>query len=436
MALELIAAIALVATNGFFVATEFAIARLRPTQVTEFEREGRPGAKAVRHAVDHIDSYLAACQLGITLASIGLGVAGKPAFQKLLDPLVGEVAVFGAVVLSAALAFGIITLLHVVVGELAPKSLAIARTSRTVLWVAPPMRLFYLATKPLVDLFNAMGNLLLRPFGIPPASEAGHAPHSEDELRSLMRQSSAEGLIAAEEREFTENVFAFGDSRAREVMVPRPEIDFVTTAASAAEVAACATETGHTRLPLCEPEGGLDEPVGVINVKDLLPAQVDGRKIELSEIARPLAQVPESIRLDGLLRELRRARRHVALVVDEHGTVTGLVTIEDLLEELVGEIEDEFDPEEAQHVRREDGTVIVDGAAPIRLLHRELGLRIEDPHEATIGGHLLELLGRLPETGERIEFDGFVAEVSAVDGGRIATLHFSPQRADEPQRVD
>ncbi|MDQ3721236.1 MAG: hemolysin family protein [Actinomycetota bacterium] len=436
MALELIAAIALVGANGFFVATEFAIARLRPTQVDGFEREGRPGAKSVRHAVDHIDAYLAACQLGITLASIGLGVAGKPAFEKLLDPLVGEVAVFGAVLLSAALAFGIITLLHVVVGELAPKSLAIARTSRTVLWVAPPMRLFYLATKPLVDLFNAMGNLLLKPFGIPPASEAGHAPHSEDELRSLLRQSSAEGLIAAQEREFTENVFAFGDHRAREVMVPRPEIDFVTTAASASDVAARATETGHTRLPLCEPDAGLDAPVGVINVKDLLPAQVDGRKIELSEIARPLAQVPESIRLDELLRELRRTRQHVALVMDEHGTVTGLVTIEDLLEELVGAIEDEFDPEEARHVRREDGTVIVDGAAPIRLLYRELGLTIDDPHEATIGGHLLELLGRVPETGERIELDGFVAEVSAVDGGRIATLRFPPQRADEPQRVE
>ncbi|MDQ3648658.1 MAG: hemolysin family protein [Actinomycetota bacterium] len=432
MAFELIVAIALVGANGFFVATEFAIARLRPTQVEEFEREGRPGAKSVRHAVDHIDAYLAACQLGITLASIGLGVAGKPAFEKLLDPLVGEVAVFGAVLLSAALAFGIITLLHVVVGELAPKSLAIARTSRTVLWVAPPMRLFYLATKPLVDLFNAMGNLLLKPFGIPPASEVGHAPHSEDELRSLLRQSSAEGLIALEEQELTENVFAFGHRRTREVMVPRLEIDFVTTAASVSEVAARATETGHTRLPLCEPEAGLDAPVGVINVKDLLPA-IDGGGLGLSEIARPLAQVPESMRSDELLRELRRARRHVALVVDEHGTVTGLVTIEDLLEELVGEIEDEFDPEEAKQVRREGETVIVDGAAPIRLLDRELGLKIVDPHEATIGGHLLELLGRLPEPGETVELDGRSAEVSAIDGGRISELRFPPQGVDESQ---
>jgi CBS domain containing-hemolysin-like protein len=229
MAIELIVAMALVLANGFFVATEFAIARLRPTQVEEFERAGRPGAASVRHAVDHIDAYLAACQLGITVASLGLGVVGEPVFEELFHGVLGDAAPIAGLGLSAVLAFALITLLHVVVGELSPKSLAIARTSSTVLWVAPPMRLFYLLTKPLVDLFNGLGNLLLKPFGIPPAREAGHAPHSEEELRAIMRESRSEGLIDREDQELTENVFAFGDRRVREVMTPRGEIDSLST---------------------------------------------------------------------------------------------------------------------------------------------------------------------------------------------------------------
>ena len=430
MALGLVAAMVLVVANGFFVATEFAIARLRPTQVADFERAGRPGAKSVRHAVDHIDAYLAACQLGITLASIGLGVAGKPAFEALLDPLLGEVSVFGALVLSAAVAFGIITLLHVVVGELAPKSLAIARTSSTVLLVAPPMRAFYLVTKPLVDLFNWMGNLLLRPFGVPPASEAGHAPHSEEELRILLRQSSHEGEIDAEGQLFTENILSLGDRRARDVMVPRPEIDYVTVDSDRGSVARRAVETGHTRLPLCEPEGGLESPVGVINAKDLLAAMLDERDVGLRELARPLVRVPEAIEIDELLKELRRERHHIALVVDEHGTTVGLVRLEDILEEIVGEIEDEFDPEPAEWIRRDGDSVTVKGMAPLRMVERELGLEISEAHEATIGGYLLEELGHIPQVGEALELGGMRIEVLGVDGAQVAELRI--ERAPAP----
>jgi CBS domain containing-hemolysin-like protein len=422
MALELVVAMVLVVANGFFVATEFAIARLRPTQVADFERAGRPGAKSVRHAVDHIDAYLAACQLGITLASIGLGVAGKPAFEALLDPLLGGVSVFGALVLSAAVAFGIITLLHVVVGELAPKSLAIARTSETVLLVAPPMRAFYLVTKPLVDLFNWMGNLLLRPFGVPPASEAGHAPHSEEELRILLRQSSDEGEIDAEGRLFTENILSLGDRRARDVMVPRPEVDYVTVDSDRCSVARRAVETGHTRLPVCEPEGGLEAPVGVINAKDLLAAMLDERDVGLRELARPLVRVPEAIEIDELLKELRRERHHIALVADEHGTTVGLLTLEDILEEIVGEIEDEFDPEPAEWIHRNGDSVTVEGMAPLRMVERELGLEISDAHEATIGGYLLQELGHVPQVGEALELGGMRVEVLGVAGAQVAEL--------------
>jgi CBS domain containing-hemolysin-like protein len=428
MAFELIAALALVAANGFFVATEFAVTRLRPTQVDEFEVAGRAGARSVRHAVDHIDAYLAACQLGITISSIGLGVVGKPVFEDLLEDVMGGAAVVGGVALAAALAFGTITLLHVVVGELAPKSLAISRTPRTSLVVAPWMRLFYLLTKPVVDLFNGMGNLLLKPFGIPPAREAGHAPHSEAELRSLLRQSQAEGLIEREDWQLSENVFSFGDMRAREVMMPRPDIDFVTTEGDVRGAAAQAMDTGHTRLPLCEADSGLDAVIGVVHVKDLLSVALKGEDAELADLAREVSRFSESTLIDEVLRELQRRRQHMALVVDEHGTTVGLVTIEDILEELVGEIEDEFDPQAVEQIRRDGDTTVVDGSTPIRTIAQELGIEIPDPHEATIGGHILELLGRMPEIGEVIELDGYRAEVESVTDARITGLRFRPKQ--------
>ena len=427
MALELAVTLLLVAANAFFVATEFAIARLRPTQVAELERRGAAGATSVRHAVEHIDAYLSACQLGITLASLGLGVVGKPFFEDLLDPVLGGAAAEAGLALATGLAFAIVTLLHVVVGELAPKSLAIARTTTTARVVAPPMRVFYLATRPVVDLFNAMGNLLLQPFGIPPAREAGHAPHTEDELRALLKESAAGGLIDTEERRLTENVFSFGDRRAREIMVARPEVCFVMTGEAVRDVARRSLETGFTRFPLCEPPGGLDAAVGLVHVKDLLPAAIEPGERELREMARPIRRVPESILIDELLRELRRDRHHVALVVDEHGTTVGLVTLEDVIEEIVGEIEDEFDSEKAELIESNRDFVRVAGSASLRLVADELGAVIADPHEATIGGHVLELLGRVPGTGEVIELDGHRAEVTGVDGAQITELTFRPQ---------
>src|SRR5919107_2130046 len=251
----------LVAANGFFVATEFSVARLRPGQVQKWVSDGRPGSKSVQHAVEHIDAYLAACQLGITISSLGLGALGEPAFHHLLEPVFGEGATIVGIGIASAIAFSIITLLHVVVGELAPKSLAIARTQPIALFVAPVMRVFYLCAKPLVDLFNGMGNLLLKPFGVPPAREAGHAPVSEDELRTLLRESAAGGEIEEEEQRFTENVLTFGDRRVREVMVPRSRIVFVTEGSSRGHVVEVIRDSGLTRLPLVSAEGGLDAPV-------------------------------------------------------------------------------------------------------------------------------------------------------------------------------
>jgi CBS domain containing-hemolysin-like protein len=422
-AIRIVLSLLLVAANGFFVAVEFGLARLRPTQAAEFVREGRPGAKSVAHAVQHIDSYLSACQLGITICSLGLGALGEPAFHHLLEPLLGDAAKVAGIGLASALSFLIITTLHVVVGELAPKSAAIARTPPIVLALTPFMRAFYFATRPLVDLFNALGNLLLKPFGVPPASEAGHQPHSEDELRQLLRDSSRQGTIGREEQELSEAALIFGDLRAREVMKPRTDVAYVLTSDPPRRIAERVMETGHTRLPLCEPEGGLDAAVGVLNAKDLLPlcfGPEDG--VDLPSIARPIAHVSESARVDDVLRDMRHARRHIALVHDEHGTVIGLITLEDILEELVGEIEDEFDPEQPDPIRVEDDGLHIDGSAAARDVADHLGFDLEAHHETTIGGYLSEELGRVPQPGEEVELHGRRFRVLGVDETRVTEL--------------
>ena len=422
MAIELLVALLLVAANGFFVASEFSIARLRPTQVAELVRQRRPGAKSVQHAVEHIDSYLSACQLGITLSSLGLGAVGESAFHELLEPIFGDNATIAGFGLASIIAFSIITVLHVVLGELSPKSAAISRTVPVALALAPIMRGFYLATRPVVDLFNWMGNVVLRPFGIPPAAEAGHAPHSEDELRELLRESGESGLIQRDEQQLSEAALVFGDRRAREVMTPRWDVVFATTNDTPHDAAGKAIESGHTRLPVCEDDRGLEAAIGFINAKDLLSVAFRDEDADLRSLARPLAKVAESTRLDEVLREMREDRRHLALVLDEHGTVVGLITLEDILEELVGEIEDEFDPSTQEMIREEPEGLRIDGAAPLRFAAERLGVTVDAPHEATVGGHLTELLGRVPEPGETVTLEGVPLEVVEVDDTRICAL--------------
>lgn len=423
MGLELVFALLLVLANGFFVAVEFSVARLRPTQVTELIEQRRPGAKSALHAIEHIDSYLSACQLGITISSLGLGAVGKPAFHDLLEPVLGDGAEIAGFGIATLLAFSIITTLHVVVGELAPKSAAISRTVPVVLVLVPIMRAFYMATKPLVDFFNLLGNLLLKPFGIPPPREVGH-PHSEAELRELLRESSREGLIEREERELSEAALVFGDLRAREVMKPRAEVDFVLDTDDARSIAERAIETGRTRLPVCTAEGGLESTVGVINAKDLLPLMIesDDGGGSLTERVRPVGHVSESARVDDVLREMRTERQHLALVHDEHGTVIGLLTMEDIIEELVGEIEDEFDPEREELWRRDGDRIVLDGGAPVRPVAQHLGVELGPHHESTLGGYLSEHLGRVPEAGETVELFGHQVEVVGVEETRITEV--------------
>jgi CBS domain containing-hemolysin-like protein len=437
VALELTGTLLLVLANAFFVAGEFAIARVRESQIDDWVEGRRPGASSVRHAVTHIDSYLAACQLGITLASLGLGAFGESALHELLEPVLGEGARIGSVGIAGVLAFALITMLHVIVGELAPKSAAIARTDRVVLAVIPPLRIFFLVTRPVVQLFNGLGNLLLKPFGIPPASEAGSSPFSERELLQILRESDEGGEINPVERRLTENVFEFDDRRVREVMVPRRKAIVASDALTVAEAAQVAVETGVTRLPLCPEGAGLDEVEGVVHAKDLLAALLRDDGTSLVEVARPVVRVGDATFVGVALREMRRARQHLAIAVDEHGTAVGLITMEDVIEELVGEIEDEFDHDEERLFRPDGDDLLIDGEAGMH----DLLVRIEgaehDPtldhdfHEATVGGHLLESLGRLPEAGDELELFGRMLRVEETRDGRIRRLRVLGEGMDD-----
>jgi CBS domain containing-hemolysin-like protein len=440
VAIELAGTLLLVLANGFFVAGEFAIARVRSSQIEDWVDDGRPGAASVQHAVVHIDSYLAACQLGITLASLGLGAFGESAMHELLEPLLGESARIGSIGLASVFAFGLITMLHVVVGELAPKSAAIARTDRIVLAIVPPLRIFFLLTRPVVQLFNGLGNLLLKPFGIPPASEAGSSPFSQRELLQILRESDEGGEINRVERRLTENVFEFDDRRVREVMVPRRKAIVASDGLTVAEAAEVAVETGVTRLPLCPAGAGLDEVEGVVHAKDLLAALLRDDGSDLRDLARPVVRVGDATFVGVALREMRRTRQHLAIAVDEHGTAVGLVTLEDVIEELVGEIEDEFDHDEARLIREDGDDLVVDGETGMH----DLLVRFEacgreptggqDFHEATVGGHLLETLGRLPDVGDELRLFGCRAQVEAVDGGRIRRLRvLGPDEEDDDE---
>ncbi|MGQ0719133.1 MAG: hemolysin family protein [Pseudonocardiales bacterium] len=433
--MQIVIAVLLLAGNAFFVAIEFAVTRARPTMVSELVSRGVGGARSLQHAVRHIDAYLSACQLGITVCSIGLGITAEPVVSHAFEALFGEGTIWGvsAAAVGFVLSYTLVSTAHVVLGELAPKSLAIARTERTGLALAPPMRLFYLVTKPVVDTLNWMGNAVLKPFGIPPASEAGHAPHTERELRTLIEQSEREGILDPEERTFTEGVFSFGDRRAREVMVPRRQVQVLRSDQPVEEAARVAVGSGHNRLPLCDETGNLDSATQMVHTLSLLGALVGDRRPELSELAGPLLRTSEDVLLDELLADMRDRRQHMALLADEYGTAVGIVTLEDVLEQIVGDIRDEYDPAPGQSVElRPDGTVRVSGEARLEAVGKELDLDVGGHREATFGGYLVGLSGRVPDRGEVLDLGRWQATIDERDDSSIASVTLRPAERPAP----
>src|SRR4028118_2259547 len=330
-------AILLVALNGFFVAAEFALVKVRPTQIDPWVSEGLGRAKVARHMVRHLHAYLSATQLGITLASLALGWIGEPAFAWIITPLVRPFTDDPKVLHSIALtiSFIAITILHIVLGELAPKSVAIRKSEATTLAIAWPLFVFYKLTYPAIWLLNHTANFLLKLVGIAPVSE-GELSHDEEELRLLLASSHA-SAVSKQTRELLDNIFELKHRVARQIIVPRQDVIYLSTTRTMAENLRIARRSGHTRFPLCE--GDLDHVIGLIHIKDLFRKE---RPItSLREVAREIAFVPETLELDRMLKRMRTERFHLAAVIDEYGGVSGVVTLEDVIEEIVGQIQDE-----------------------------------------------------------------------------------------------
>jgi len=418
---QLLLALFLVALNGFFVASEFALVRIRSTAVNRMVEEGRAGAGALQAALDNLDDYLATTQLGITIASLGLGWVGEPAVAALIEPVLEPVLPGGTLHLVAfAIGFSIITFLHVVFGELAPKTVAIQRAERLALLVAPPMKVFYYLFVPGIVVFNGTANAFTRLLGVDPASETEETL-GEQELLMILGRSGRQGQIDRHEVEMIERVFELDDITARTVMVPRPDVVSVSPETSLEALRDLVREEGNTRYPVVDDE---EQIVGFVDVKDVLEAVGSGESVTAGDLARDLTVVPESIAVDDLLARFQDEQNQMAAVIDEWGAMEGIVTIEDVVEEIVGEIRDEFDVPDSEPsvTQRTDGSYTIDGGVPITRVNDEIGADFEPGDPETVGGLVLDRLGRAPERGDRVDVDGFTLEVTDVDGTRISEV--------------
>lgn len=409
----------LVLLNGFFVAAEFALVKVRPTQLDPYVARGDRRGRMARHMLRQLDAYLSASQLGITLASLALGWIGQPAFGWIVVPLVSRLPGASpalAQTASITLSFLLITALHIVIGEQAPKSLAIRKAERTSLWIAFPLVVFYKATFPIIWLLNRASIGLLRLIGIQPADESEIA-HSEEELRQLLSTTHM-GRQSELKQELLDNVFELSHRLTRQIMLPRADVVFLSTHRSLEENLELVRTSGHTRFPLCE--GDLDKVVGLIHIKDLFHRQQPINS--LRDLAREITFVPETLSLDRLLKRMRAERMHFAAVVDEYGGVAGIVTMENVIEEIVGPIQDEFDTEKPELVPKGDGVYHVSGAMLVVDLEDELAIEFSDRDEDTIAGIVLSELGRPPLVGDKVEVGPLVLEVLEVEKNRARTL--------------
>jgi CBS domain containing-hemolysin-like protein len=369
-----------------------------------------------------LDSYLSVCQVGITMASLGLGWVGEPAVAHLIEPVLGALGITSErviTVVSVVLGFGVITYAHLVFGEQAPKYFSIQKAEGVSLWISRPLNLFRLMFRPVVWLVNASTNFVLRPWGVRLGEEM--EAHSEEELRIMISSSTASGVLDPEEREYLNNVFDFGDRVAREIMVPRPDIEALPYEAPLPDLAERAAFGRYTRYPVYEED--LDHVLGAVHVKDLFrAAKEEPEDFDLTPLIRECLVVPETKSIEQILREFQQRKLQMAIVIDEWGSVEGLITIEDILEEIVGEIQDEFDEGEAAIEQIGDDLYAVDGRIPITEINNHFHLDL--PHEDfdTIGGFILGSLGRPPEVGDTVEADGVSLNVKNVDGPRVSML--------------
>jgi len=417
----------LVLLNGFFVASEFAIVKVRGSQLEAIEAEGHKSAKMARKVTHHLDAYLSATQLGITLASLALGWVGEPFLSRLLQPLFFQVGVTdeGTIRLgSGAFAFATITFLHIVLGELAPKSLAISKALPTTLWVCRPLNWFYVLFKPAIWFLNGAANLILKHvFQLQPVSE-NELAHSEEELRVILSQSAEHQEVTQLGKEILINALDLRERVVRDITTPRGEVIFLNTEDSFEENLRVAIDSKHTRLPLCE--GHLDNTIGLVHIKDLLRLTREPAP-DLHQIRRELHPVPEMMPLEKLLSFFLQKHAHTALVVDEFGGTTGMVTLDNVLEELVGDIQDEFDKEAPELHQLNDDEFDVEGSLGLYELKDLVGLELESEDVSTIGGYVTAQIGHLPRAGEQTRIEDYVVTITETDGRRVGKLHFKRQ---------
>ena len=431
-------ALFLVFLNGFFVASEFSIVKVRGSRIQELIQQGNGRARRAQSLLHRMDEYLSATQLGITIASLGLGWIGEPAFASLFEPILRDLGGLQPVLthtLAALSAFLLITFLHIVAGELAPKTWAIQRAEVVLLWISRPLAWFYKISYPCIWALNGTANRLLRYAGIVSMSEVEVA-HSEEELRLILAHSQAQGILDRDERKMLERVFDFADRSVRQVMVPSTEIAFLDLQKSLSENLKLARKHRHTRYLLCDRT--LDRVVGIVHIKDLFwQHQQLGEKFDLMLVKRPVQFVPESKYIKTLLTEFRQNRSHLAVVVDEYGATIGIVTLEDILEELVGEIEDEFDIETTPPMIQETGEhqYMIHGRALLEEIENRLEISIDDEENDTIGGHVMMSLGRTAEVGDELMVaHQYRVHVVGMKGLQITDLVFeklTPERAEQ-----
>lgn len=428
---RLVAALVLVLLNGFFVAAEFAYVRIRSTAVETLVSEGKPGADLLDQALDNLDDYLAVTQLGITISSLGLGWIGEPAVAALIEPVLQPLVGPNAIHLIAfAIGFSVITFLHVVFGELAPKTIAIAQAERVSLFVAAPMKFFYYIFRPGIYVFNGTANFFTRLIGIPPASETDETL-TEEEILTVLTRSGTEGHIDSEEVEMIEQIFDLNDLPVREIMIPRPDVVSVPADLSLAELRSTIITEGHTRYPVVEATEP-DQVVGFVDVKDVLRAQAfetDPEHTTAGELAREIHIIPETGRITDLLAQFQREQRQMAAVIDEWGGFEGIVTVEDVIEVVLGDLRDDFDvPDSEPSIsQREDGSYIADGGLSVSTVNETLGTSFETTAFGTVGGLVLDLVGRAPEVDDQVTIEGYRLTVEAVDGTRITSVRIEQQ---------
>ena len=424
-------AVLFVLINGFFVAAEFALIKVRPTQLAELSAGGSFRARIVRRLMRRLDATLSTTQLGITLTSLALGWVGEPAFASFLLPVFSGFGTFAATIahtVASTCAFVIITILHIVLGELSPKSLAIQKSVGTALWTAVPLYGFYLVMFPAIWLLNNIARLSMNLMRIRPASET-EVTHSEEELRLIIASSEESGLISEPRREILEGVFEFSRRTARQIMVPRTDVVILSSKRSIQENLDVIRTTRHTRYPLCE--GNLDQTIGLIHVKDLFLAQLQGPGKKMSDLKREVLFVPENTTVEGLLSQFLEHKTHMAVILDEYGGASGIVSMENITEELFGQIQDEFDRERPEIEPLGEGRYRVRGDYLIEDLAGRLKVDVGEPAEETIGGYVLAQLGREVAPGDRCNMGSLVIEVVEGEGYRVRWVLVSKPWKDE-----